>query len=88
MEAKRIAKAAESLLNRETGAYRDPVKWSHLMTEADLELHEATGEAYLLERSRKNAELHYQQFKKDPPKDLLTAASIARELWLMAEYDR
>ncbi len=86
-EAKRIAKGGESLLSRETGAYRDPVKWSHLMTEADLELHQVTGDAYLLERSRKNAEFHYQQFKTDPPKDLLTAASIARELWLMAEFD-
>lgn len=87
-EAKRIARAGESLLDPKTGAYRDPVKWSHLMTEADLELHQVTKEAYLLERSRKNAELHFLQFKSDPPKDLLTAASIARELWLMAEYDR
>ncbi len=84
-EAKRIAKAGASLVDSKTGAYRDPVKWSHLMTEADLELYEKTKEPYLLDRSKKNAEFHYQQFKTDTPKDLLTVASIARELWLMSE---
>jgi len=87
-EAKRIGKAATSLLGRNTGAYRDEVKWSHLMTEADLELHAETKEAYLLERSKKNAEFHYQQFKTETPKDLLTLASIARELWLVADAVR
>ncbi len=83
-EAKRIGKAAASLLGDKTGAYRDAVKWSHLMTEADLELYGTTKEAYLLERSVRNAEFHYEQFRAAPPKDLLTGASIARELWLLA----
>ena len=87
-EAKRIGKAASSLLDSKTGVYRDPVKWSHLMVEADLELYQKTGEAYLLERSIKNAEFHYNQFKTDPPKDLLTGASIARELWLLANLQK
>lgn len=84
-EAKRIGKAAASLVNSTTGAYRDPVKWSHLMTEADLELYQETGEAYLLERSKKNADHHYQAFKTDTPRDLITLSSIARELWLLSE---
>jgi rhamnogalacturonyl hydrolase YesR len=84
-EAKRIGVAAVALIDKATGAYRDSVKWSHLMTEADLELYATTGEAYLLERSKKNAAVHYDQFKKDTPRDLLTLASIARELWLLTE---
>ena len=87
-EAKRIGKAAASLLDQKTGVYRDPVKWSHLMTEADLELYGTTHEAYLLERSKKNADAHFNQFKAATPEDLLTLASIARELWLMSEISR
>ncbi|RYD53750.1 MAG: hypothetical protein EOP83_22960, partial [Verrucomicrobiaceae bacterium] len=58
-EAKKIGQAAEGLLDSQTGAYRDAIKWSHLMVEADLELYRATGEAYLLKRARTNGDVHY-----------------------------
>lgn len=86
-EAKRIGKAAEGLLDSQNGAYRDAVKWAHLMTEADLQLYRITREDYLLKRARKNGEVHYAAWKKDPPKDLLANASIARELWLLADAE-
>lgn len=86
-EAKRLGKAADQLISKRTNAYRDHVKWSHLLVEADLELYRKTGEEYLLERAKRNADFHYQQFKTDPPKELITAASIARELWLLADME-
>lgn len=86
-EAKRIGKAAEGLLDSRNGAYRDAVKWSHLMTEADLQLHRVTKEDYLLQRAIKNGEAHYAAWKAEPPKDLLANASIARELWLLADAE-
>jgi uncharacterized protein YyaL (SSP411 family) len=86
-EAKRVGKAGDWFLGPETGAYRDDVKWSHLMVEADLELFRATGEEYLLERARKNAEYHYSAWAKEHPKELMPNASIARLLWLMADAE-
>jgi len=86
-EAKRIGKAAEGLLDSKNGAYRDAVKWSHLMTEADLQLYRVTKEDYLLQRAKKNGEVHYAAWKAEPPKDLLANASIARELWLLADAE-
>src|SRR5690606_15121296 len=44
-EAMRIGKAAAGMAGND-GVYRDPIKWSHLMVEADLELWRQTGEAY------------------------------------------
>lgn len=86
-EAQRIGKAADSFLDRETGAYRDPVKWAHLMVEADLELYRTTHEEYLLARAAKNADHYYQTWKTSPPDDLISAGSIARTLWLMADSE-
>lgn len=86
-EAKHIGKAAGTLLDRNTGAYRDAIKWSHLMVEADLELHRKTGEAYLLERATRNAEVHYAEWKSKPWPDLIANASLARELWLLADRE-
>ncbi|HEY3322540.1 MAG TPA: glycoside hydrolase family 76 protein [Planctomycetota bacterium] len=86
-EAKRIGKASDWFLGRGTGAYRDHVKWSHLQVEADLELYRATKETYLLERARKNGEYHYKAWKAGPPQDLMTNASIARLLWLLADHE-
>ncbi len=83
--AQRIAVAADALLDKKTGAYRDQKKWGHLMVEADLALYRTTKEAYLLERARRNADVYYDQWKADGPVDLITAASIARVLWLMAD---
>lgn len=86
-EAKRIALAADRFVSRRTGGYRDSVKWSHLMVEADLELFRATGEPYLLERARKNADGHYAAWKRRPPDELIDHASIARLLWLLADTE-
>ncbi len=86
-EADRVAKAADSLLDRDTGVYRDPLKWAHLMVEADIEYYRRTGETRALERARRNAEGHYEAWKKNPPDDLITAASLARELWLLADLE-
>ncbi|MES2924351.1 MAG: glycoside hydrolase family 76 protein [Verrucomicrobiota bacterium] len=86
-EAKLMGKAAEGLLSRETGAYRDPLKWSHLMTEADLELYRWTKEDYLLKRAKTNGDVHYAEWKKSPPPDLIANASLARELWLLADME-
>ncbi len=83
--ARRIAVAADSLLDKKTGAYRDQKKWGHLMVEADLALYRTTREPYLLERARRNADAYYNQWKADGPGDLITAASVARVLWLMAD---
>lgn len=86
-EAKKVGLAAENLLDANTGAYRDAIKWSHLMVEADLELYRWTKEPYLLKRARTNADVHYAEWKKQPPKDLLANASLARELWLLADTE-
>lgn len=85
--AQRIAVAADTLLDRKTGAYRDHVKWAHLMVEADLALYRTTKEPYLLERARKNADAYYERWKADGPVDLITVASYARILWLMADME-
>ena len=87
-EANVVAKAANSLLDRETGAYRDAIKWAHLMVEADIELYRYTGEQYLLDRAKTNCDVHYAAWKKEPPRDLMANASLARELWLMADLEK
>ncbi|MES2572488.1 MAG: glycoside hydrolase family 76 protein [Verrucomicrobiota bacterium] len=87
-EARRIGDAADAFLRRRTGAYRDPVKWAHLMVEADLELHRVTREESFFTRAEKNAAFYYEEWKRNPPTELITAASIARTLWLMADAKR
>ena len=86
-EARQIGRAAEAFLDRETGAYRDLLRWSHLMVEADLELYRWTGEDYLLKRAKTNCDVNYERWKKDPPKELIDQASLARQLWLMADHE-
>jgi hypothetical protein len=85
-EAIKTGKAAEGLLGN-NGAYRDAIKWAHLMVEADFELHRWTKDEAYLKRARTNCDVHYQQWKETPPKDLLANASLARELWLMADTE-
>ena len=85
-EAQRVGKAAASMLDGQ-GGYRDPIKWAHLMVEADWELWRQTGEAYLKERAVKNTEAHYQAWKASPPSDLISQASLARELWLLVDHE-
>ena len=85
-EALRMGKAAEGLLDHQTKIYRDPIKWAHLMVEADLELYRHTGEDRYLQRAIRTAEGHYAEWKKSPAPDLITQASLARELWLLVDH--
>jgi hypothetical protein len=84
-EAKRIGKASSWFLSDTTGAYRDDPKWSHLLVESDLELYRATQDELYLDRAKKNADVLYAEWKKSPPKELISAAGIARTLWLLAD---
>lgn len=60
-EAKRLAQAAEhGLVNARTGAFRDDAMFSHLLVEAFLDLHRTTGEKYLIERARANADFAWK----------------------------
>ena len=87
-QAQRIALAANALLDQKTGVYRDHKKWAHLMVEADLALYRTTKEPYLLERARRNTDAFYEAWKKEGPRDLISAASVARVLWLMADLEK
>ena len=84
-EATRIAKAADWFLDKTTHVYRDPLKWSHFMVEADLDLYRTTHEEYLLRRARTNADAYFAAWKKSPPPDMMSNVATARILYLMAE---
>src|SRR6185436_19135837 len=83
--AKRCSEAANWFLDRRTNAYKDPVKWSHLLVEADLEMYRATDDENLLARATSNADFEYRSWKENKPDELIDNASIARTLWLMAD---
>jgi uncharacterized protein YyaL (SSP411 family) len=85
-EALRMGKAADGLLDHKTRMYRDPLKWSHLMVEADLELYRKTTQDVYLKRAIADAEGHYAKWKEKPADDLITEASLARELWLLVDH--
>jgi Glycosyl hydrolase family 76 len=86
-EAQRSASAADSLLDKNTGVYRDSIKWSHLMVEADLELYRTTHEDYLLARAKRNVDHAITEWNLHPPDKLIDNASVARLLWLMADTE-
>jgi rhamnogalacturonyl hydrolase YesR len=86
-QAQRIAKAADWFLDRRTGVYRDAVRYAHFMVEADLELHRIAKEGYLLKRAKQNVDAYYENWKSEPPEDMISNAAIARVLWLMAETE-
>lgn len=86
-KAQQIAVAAGSLIDPQTGVYRDNKKWAHLMVEADLDLYRVTKEPYLLQRAQKQADAYYDQWKAEGPQDLINAGSVARTLWLMADAE-
>jgi hypothetical protein len=86
-KAKRVAKNSDWFLSDKTGAYRDELKWSHLMVEADLEMYRLTNESYLYDRARRNADYMYAKWKDEPPEELINLSSIARTLWLMADME-
>lgn len=85
-EAKQMGVAAKAFLGG-NGAYRDSIKWSHLMVEADLELYRWTKEEYLLKRAKTDCDVHFAAWKATPPKDLITNAGLARQLWLLADTE-
>ena len=87
-EAKRVAAACDWFLDKKTGAYRDPVKFAHLLVEADLEFHRATGDDRPLARATRTAEVAFDQWRKDPPAELIQQASLARMLWLFSGGNR
>lgn len=83
--AERSSAASRWFADGRTGVYRDSVKWSHLLVEADLEMYRATGDAELLRRATINADAQYAAWKAEPPAELIDNASIARTLWLLAD---
>jgi hypothetical protein len=83
--AKRSAKASDFFLDSRTGAYRDDLKWSNLLMEADLEMYRFTHDGYLLTRAKANADHAYQVWKQHPSDEVIENASVARMLWLMAD---
>jgi len=87
-EAKRISTACDWFVSNETGAYRDNVKFGHLQVEADLEFAKTTGDERALARARRNGEVAYENWRKNPSPDLIEQASVARMLWLLAGQTR
>ena len=100
-EAKRLARASErAFVNPQTGAFRDDAMFSHLLVEAFLALYRTTGETYLLERARANADFIWKHVRdsdggfrtkwtiapdrKEERKTLIANASVARLFWLLA----
>jgi hypothetical protein len=84
-QAKRIGQAADYFCDKQSGVYRDPLKWSHFMVEADLDLYRTTREEYLLRRARTNADAYFAAWKKSPPADMMSNVATARILYLLAE---
>ncbi|MCW1912724.1 glycoside hydrolase family 76 protein [Luteolibacter sp. GHJ8] len=85
-EALRMGKAANGMMDGQQKAYRDHIKWAHLMVEADLELYRHTGQEVYLKRAISNTEKHYADWKKSPYPDLISQGSLARELWLLVDH--
>jgi hypothetical protein len=57
------------------------------MIEADLALDRATNDDNWLKRAKRNADVLYDRWKVKEPNDMISNASIARVLWLMAETE-
>jgi hypothetical protein len=83
-EAKRIGSGCDWFVGKD-GAYRDNIKFAHLLVEADLEFHRATGDARALARASRNGQVVYEKWKSNPPQELIEQASIARTLWLLVD---
>jgi uncharacterized protein YyaL (SSP411 family) len=99
--AKRMAQASErGLVNPETKAFKDDALFSHLLVEAFLDLYKTTGEAYLLDRAKANADFAWNNLRdtdggfwskwkvvpdrKEERKTLIANAATARIFWLLA----
>jgi hypothetical protein len=86
-QAERIGKAAASFTDKKTGVYRDPLKWSQFMVEADLDLYRATANEDYLRRARTNADAYYLAWKHQRPPEMMSNAGTARMLWLLADNE-
>jgi hypothetical protein len=87
-EAERIGRAADDLCHRGTAVYRDQPRWSHLMVEADLELHRHTGDARALERAKATGDSFYKNWQEAGGKmKVIDQASVARTLWLLVDSE-
>lgn len=85
-EARRTADAAQSMIQG-NGAYRDKWRWSHLQVEADIEIYRLTGKKRYLKRAIETADHHYEEWKEKPSGEMIDVASLARELWLLADLE-
>ena len=90
-EAEREARAADAYVNPATGGYHEQVKWSHLLVEADLAVARATSNAGLAgdvrRRARATVDVDYAAWRAHPSDKLIDVASVARELWLVADSE-
>lgn len=86
-QAKRIGKAADWFTDKKTGIYRDPLKWSQFMVEADLDLYRATGDETLLHRARLHGDAYYAAWRKQPSPEMMANVGTARILWLLADTE-
>ena len=87
-EAVAVGRAAEAFVDAKTGATRDAPFFSHLLAEADLELHRATGEKRFLDRARRTAEHYWRTWRTDKPDALKSVAGMARLFWMLADAER
>ena len=83
--AKEVAAACDAFVNPKTGGYRDAIRFSHLLVEADLAMYRTDGDAHLLSRARRAVDADYAAWRDHPSNQLLDIAALARELWLLAE---
>ncbi len=90
-EAEREARAADAFADRRTGAYHEQVKWSHLLVEADLAVARQTADRgladHVRQRARASVDADYAAWRAKPSAELIDVASLARELWLLADAD-
>lgn len=83
--AEGMEKAADAFVSKDTGRYRDKVRWSHLLVEADLAMYRQDKNPHWLARARAAADAEYAAWKASPSDQLIDIASLARELWLLNE---
>ena len=83
--AERMEQAADAFVDRKTGRFRDKVRWSHLLVEADLAMYRQDKNPRWPARARAAVDAEYAAWKAAPSDQLLDVASLARELWLLNE---
>ncbi len=65
------------------------MKWSHLLVEADLAVARQTADralaGHVRRRARASVDADYAAWRANPSAELIDVASLARELWLLAD---